>query len=415
MSMLPVASPPMTCTTQHQAHFRGGLLARLPRLGALLAGLFLATSLNSPALAEHDGPNRAPVITPIQADLVPPDTFYTITITDPDGDTLTSTWTLTSDTEPETCTRNFAGSGSAARWSHGDNTTCSHASPLHRGTITVVVRDGHGHEVVSTYDGGSATGVGRTQVREAPLDLAKVTTVQFDSGTYQVPEGDALAIFVTRTGSTEGEVSVRYFSFTWPLPIPGNAPAQPGRDYEPVNGSLTWAPGDVVPQSFAVDTRFDDFREAETELFMVHLFSPVGAAIGEPGSAGVFIHDFRRPPLPLPNIMITQITTPIEEFHVGFPTGVRVVAQNFGDAAGFLVFHVGVRPVEGEEAGVHAVTPEVAELPSPEEEFIGEVRFDLFPGQLGEQVLPWVPTSAGRHAIYAPGAAIYYVTPDIQD
>src|ERR1051325_11875784 len=47
----------------------------------------------SVALADHDGPNRPPVVGPILAVFVRPDTVYLVSATDPDpGDELTYEW-----------------------------------------------------------------------------------------------------------------------------------------------------------------------------------------------------------------------------------------------------------------------------------------------------------------------------------
>ena len=91
--------------------------------------------------------NAAPNVSEIQAVLNPPMTTYSVTGTDPDGDTLTYTWTNTNPCG------SFTSSGNQAVWSH-PHPPCP-AEMYNPGLITVVVSDGHGHQVTKTYERGS--------------------------------------------------------------------------------------------------------------------------------------------------------------------------------------------------------------------------------------------------------------------
>ena len=71
----------------------------------------------------------------------------------------------------------------------------------------------------------------------------------------------------SRTGPTEGEVSVRYA--TRP------ATARAGTDFEAVTGTLTWADGEAGDKTFTVPILDDGLNEGR-ELFHVDLTDPVG-------------------------------------------------------------------------------------------------------------------------------------------
>jgi hypothetical protein len=106
------------------------------------------------AEATHDGPNRAPSVSVIHAQLAPPNTFYRVNATDPDGDALAFSWSNTNSCGTTT------GSGPNATWDHGDSTTCEHTGPIHDGHVALTITDAHGHSVSRCYPYGSRDGDG---------------------------------------------------------------------------------------------------------------------------------------------------------------------------------------------------------------------------------------------------------------
>ena len=104
-----------------------------------------------------DPANRAPEVSGLQAELIPTNTFYTVEATDPEGDALTYTWTISQ----EAC-GTFSGDGPRAVWAHphpGPGRIACGDDVSHPGTITVVVSDGRGNEITRTYQ-GSVSGTG---------------------------------------------------------------------------------------------------------------------------------------------------------------------------------------------------------------------------------------------------------------
>ena len=67
-------------------------------------------------------------MTPIAASFVQQDfaTYYTASATDPDGDTLTYTWTLKPPKADPGCSKFASPSATQAVWHHGDQDGCNH-------------------------------------------------------------------------------------------------------------------------------------------------------------------------------------------------------------------------------------------------------------------------------------------------
>jgi len=107
--------------------------------------------------------------------------------------------------------------------------------------------------------------------------------LQFSDSTYSANEGDStLNLNVTRTGGSDGEVSVQYI-------ISGTA--IPGSDYTGDAGTLTWSDGDSTAKSLNLSLIDDDDIE-ESESLSLTLFNPTGdATLGAPKQATLSIAD----------------------------------------------------------------------------------------------------------------------------
>ena len=113
-------------------------------------------------------------------------------------------------------------------------------------------------------------------------------SLQFDSGAYTVAEnGGTVTITVSRTGGSDGTVSVDYAT--------GDGSAVASSDYTATSGWLIFNDG-VVSQSFDV-TILDDADFEGTESFAVSLSAVTGGAtIGNPSSATITITEDDAPP-----------------------------------------------------------------------------------------------------------------------
>ncbi|MEW6419423.1 MAG: Calx-beta domain-containing protein, partial [Nitrospirota bacterium] len=115
-------------------------------------------------------------------------------------------------------------------------------------------------------------------------DVAPAGTLQFSSATYSVNEnGGSAVITVTRTGGSNGAVSVNYAT--------ANGTAIAGSDYTSASNTLSWANGDTSNKTFTVSIMNDSIDETN-ETFTVTLSSPTGGAtLGSPSTATVTILD----------------------------------------------------------------------------------------------------------------------------
>lgn len=93
-----------------------------------------------------DPANQPPTIDNFSVALSPPDTTYTVGASDPEGDLLSYTWSIS-----DGACGTFSSSGNQAVWTH-PHPPCSDETS-HPGTVTVVIADGQGNTVTQTYEG----------------------------------------------------------------------------------------------------------------------------------------------------------------------------------------------------------------------------------------------------------------------
>ncbi|MCC7487797.1 MAG: FG-GAP repeat protein [Burkholderiales bacterium] len=142
--------------------------------------------------------------------------------------------------------------------------------------VNGATRDEGFRGIISNAQGGGAT-LGTMTVVTAIIqdDDANPALAIADSA---APEGAGVVFTVTRTGDAESVQTVR---FAASLGGTGN-PAEAG-DFTPVNGTLTFNPGDTS-QSFTVPTAEDGLFELD-EVFRVSLTSATGGAVISGASA----------------------------------------------------------------------------------------------------------------------------------
>ncbi|MEK8018587.1 MAG: Calx-beta domain-containing protein [Candidatus Parabeggiatoa sp.] len=110
-------------------------------------------------------------------------------------------------------------------------------------------------------------------------------TLQFSQATFDVYEGDGtVTIEVTRTGGSEGNVSVDYAT--------SDGTATAGADYRAKSRVLKWVDGDMEPKTFEVRIINDRESNERYETFNIELTEPTGgASLGDPNEATVEITD----------------------------------------------------------------------------------------------------------------------------
>lgn len=141
---------------------------------------------------------------------------------------------------------------------------------------------------------------GLARVRGGRIDIGAVElafpgVVQFTVTAVAVNEADlTLTLTVTRTGGTDGAISVNYAA------TPGTA-VTPG-DYTLAGGTLNWADGDGASKTFNI-TIVNDLVAEPAETFTVALSNPVGATIGSNATVTVTINASAGPATePIPTL-----------------------------------------------------------------------------------------------------------------
>ena len=123
-----------------------------------------------------------------------------------------------------------------------------------------------------------AAGGRDTSTAKTPFSL------QFSAATYSVVEnGGSVTVAVTRTGGSEGEVTVQYAI--------GADTATAGADYTATSATLIFASGDPSDKTFTLNINDDDLVEGD-ETVNLTLKNPTGTAIlGSPSTAALTITD----------------------------------------------------------------------------------------------------------------------------
>jgi hypothetical protein len=108
--------------------------------------------------------------------------------------------------------------------------------------------------------------------------------LQFSAADYSVDEGDGyVTITVTRTGGSDGAVSVEYTTSDDTATAPD--------DYTQTTDTLNWNDGDDADKTFTINIT-DDSEVENNETFIVSLGNPTGfAQLGTPDTATVTITD----------------------------------------------------------------------------------------------------------------------------
>ncbi len=138
--------------------------------------------------------------------------------------------------------------------------------------------------------GGATLGAATATVTILDDEVAQNGTVQFAQAFYTVSEGGgSVTLTVTRTGGSDGAVSVNY-SFAGGT-ASGAGTCAAGIDYAAVSGTLNWASGDSTPKTFNVSICEDTLVEGN-ENFLSFLQTPTGGAtVGTQSSTDVTITD----------------------------------------------------------------------------------------------------------------------------
>jgi C1A family cysteine protease len=119
-------------------------------------------------------------------------------------------------------------------------------------------------------------------------DIPQPGQIQFGSSNYSVNEaGGSVTLTVTRSGGSDGSVSVTYAT--------NDGTAAAGSDYTAVSGTITFTDGDTNPKTFSIAIQNDGLIEG-SETVNLTLSSPTGGAgLGSPSTAVLTIADDDTP------------------------------------------------------------------------------------------------------------------------
>ncbi|MFO0810356.1 MAG: Calx-beta domain-containing protein [Gemmataceae bacterium] len=187
-----------------------------------------------------------------------------------------------------TASSDYTATTGTLSWVNGD------ATPK---TFTVPILDDAAVEGNETFTltltgatGGATLGVATATATIVDNDFpAAFGVLQFSAAQYTVAEtGGTATITVSRTGGSNGAVSVQYATT--------NGTATAGSDYTASAGTLTWADGDASPKTFTVPI-LDDTAVEGNETFTLTLTGAIGGAtLGPTATTTVTITDNDQPP-----------------------------------------------------------------------------------------------------------------------
>ncbi|HEY0546321.1 MAG TPA: Calx-beta domain-containing protein [Pyrinomonadaceae bacterium] len=148
--------------------------------------------------------------------------------------------------------------------------------------------------MLSGATGGATIGAQASAVVTIVDDeVAMPGTVQFSAPTYTVAEnvgGGLATITVTRTGGSDGAVSVDYATVAGGTAT-GGASCGAGVDYVNASGTLNWTNGDSAPKTFTITICNDTTNEASETVNLALSNATGGATIGAQGTAVLTITD----------------------------------------------------------------------------------------------------------------------------
>lgn len=156
--------------------------------------------------------------------------------------------------------------------------------------------------------------------------------VQFSSATYSATEGGTATVTVTRTGGSDGPLTVNYAT--------SNGTATAGSDYTATSGTLTFADGETT-RTFTVATAADTAAEGN-ETVNLTLTAPAGSptALGTPATAVLTIGD--PPPVAPPAPPAPPAPTPALGGAVVF-NGFMFLLNSAGQVAGAFAVPAGTQ------------------------------------------------------------------------
>jgi hypothetical protein len=238
-------------------------------------------------------------------------------------------------------------------------TICPDASPEGNETFNVMLSGATGGATIGTQSSAVVT--------ITDDDVAMPGTLQFSAATYTTGEGAVMAsIGVTRTGGSDGAVSVDYATVMGGTATGGASCMTPGVDYVTTSGTLMWANGDSSAQSFNITICNDALDEPDETVNLALSNVTGGATIGMQSTAVLTITDDDA----TPSISISDVS--MNEGNAG--------TTNF-------VFNVNLSAASGQTVTVHYQTADgTATTADNDYVAIPDTTLTFDPGDTSKQV-----------------------------
>ena len=177
--------------------------------------------------------------------------------------------------------KDYTAASGTLKWADGDSAAKTFAVPISNATpfsgsksFTIQLSAASGGAALSSPSSAIVSITGGA--------VAAVGSVQLSASSYTVAQsGGSVGVTVSRTGGSNGAVSVAYAA--------ANGTADAGTDFTAKSGTLTWASGDTSSKSISVAvSNATPFTGSKT--FKVALSGPTGGAtLSTPSSANVTI------------------------------------------------------------------------------------------------------------------------------
>jgi Calx-beta domain/RTX calcium-binding nonapeptide repeat (4 copies)/Bacterial Ig domain len=202
----------------------------------------------------------------------------TITVTRSGGDDGAVSVQYSTADGSATAGSDYTANSGTLNWADGDTSSKS---------FTVVTSTGGGDESNETVglglsNPGGGASIGNGNATLTIIDAAVPGQLSFSSSTYNVAEGATATITVSRSGGSDGAVSVQYAT--------SNGSATAGSDYTATSGTLNWGNGDSSSKSFTVVTSTAGGDESDETVSLSLSNAGGGASIGT-GNATLTIVD----------------------------------------------------------------------------------------------------------------------------
>ena len=239
----------------------------------------------------------------------------------------------------------FTASSGVLTWANGDSSIK---------TISIAIIDDPDFELAETFrislsdfQGGVAVGLSQTEVTILTSDQVAGQAAFQDAAETVGEDVGTFAVYVTRSGGSDGPVSVDYSAV--------DVTSTNGLDYVFTPGTLTWDSGDDTTKSIQFSIINDDVYEATTETFRILLQNEAGGISIDP-SANEFVMSIAGPNDQNAGVIsLFPLTYDVSE-EDGSAT---VLLRRTGGADGPVSVSITTAPFEALEGSDYTATPQV--------------------------------------------------------